>query len=151
MRINVINPKYLTDNHLIAEYRETKMVTYYYVKSSNTKNGIDPARINPRYTLSTGHAYMWFNKLGYVDKRFKSIVQEMKNRGFQTNFDKLDYSNIPETAFGDFTPDQNDIRVNLDRVIERIYKQPHWYKFYGVNIPDWREFYETLYLEGKLL
>jgi deoxyribonuclease (pyrimidine dimer) len=151
MRINVINPKYLTDNHLIAEYRETKMITYYYIKSANTKTGIDPKRISERYTLNKGHGYMWYNKFGYIDKRFKAIIIEMRNRGFKTNFDKLDYSGIPKEAFGDFIPDQNDIRINLDRILIRIAKQPRWYKFYGKDIDNWDLFYEDLYKKEKLL
>lgn len=151
MRINIINPKYLTDNHLIAEYRETKMSTYYYSRSSKTKNGIDPNRISKRYTLNSGHAYMWFDKFGYIDKRFKAILKEMETRGFQTNFRELNYTDIPETAFGDFVPDQNDIRINLDRILIRVADKPQWYKYNGETIPDWDSWYEELYREGKLL
>jgi len=151
MRINVVNPKYLTDNHLIAEYRETKMSTYYYVRSSKSKNGIDKSRISERYTLNGGHAYMWFNKFGYIDKRFKAIVGEMRNRGFQTNFTELNYTDIPEDAFGDFEPTQSDIRVNLDRILERVADKPKWYKYHGKTIEKWNEWYENLYLEEKLL
>ena len=54
MRVNIIDPIYLTDNHLIAEYREMKMVTAYYLRSSKTKTGIDKSRISPKYTLNQG-------------------------------------------------------------------------------------------------
>jgi deoxyribonuclease (pyrimidine dimer) len=151
MRINVINPKYLTDNHLIAEYRETKMSTYYYKRSSQSKNGINPNKISPIYTLNKGHAYMWFDKYGYISKRFDAVVQEMKNRGFQTNFDKLNFDGIPSEAFGDYNPTQNDIRINLDRVLLRISDKPQWYKFQGETNSDWNVWYETLFQEGKLL
>lgn len=151
MRINIINPKYLTDNHLIAEYRETKMSTYYYTKSVNSKNGIDVSKISERYTLNKGHAYMWFNKYGYINKRFKVICDEMKERGFQTNFTELNFDGIPEYAFGDFIPTQDDIRINLDRILIRIADKPKWYKYKGVTIGDWVGFYETLYQSGKLL
>jgi len=151
MRINVINPKYLTDNHLIAEYRETKMSTYYYGRSSKSKNGIDPTKISERYTLNKGHAYMWFDKFGYIDKRFKAICKEMTNRGFQTNFTELDYTNIPQEAFGGFEPTQDDIRINLDRVLIRIADKPQWYKYEGKTNEDWNSWYETLFQEGKLL
>lgn len=151
MRVNVITPRYLTDNHLIAEYREMKMSTYYYVRSSKSKNGIDSSRISERYTLNGGYAYMWIDKFGYIDKRFKAILVEMKRRGFQTNFPELNYTDIPKEAFGDFEPNQDDIRINLDRVLERIDKQSEWYKFEGENVTDWVTFYEDLFQEGKLL
>jgi deoxyribonuclease (pyrimidine dimer) len=151
MRINVVNPKYLTDNHLIAEYREIKMITYYYVKSNNTAGGIDKSRISERYTLNKGHGYMWYDKFNYVDSRFKKLCEEMRNRGFACNYDTLNYNGIPEEAFGDFIPIQEDIRINLDRIKIRIAKQPHWYKYYGERISDWNGFYEELFKEGDLL
>lgn len=150
MRINVINPRYLTDNHLVAEYRETKMATHYYSRSTQTKKGIDPSKISSRYTLNTGHAYMWFDKFGYIDKRFQAILDEMTRRGFQTNFRELNFQNIPSSAFGDFVPDAKDIRINLDRILIRIADKPIWYKYEGQTIPDWNEWYESLFLENKL-
>ena len=151
MRINVINPKYLTDQHLIAEYREMKMITYYYVKSSKVEGGIDKTRISPTYTLSTGHAYMWYDKMGYIDSRFKSICTEMRERGFQCVFDALNFSNVPKEAFGQYTPTQEDIRINLDRVLIRLAKQPWWYKYRGKEIKNWNKFYEELYIKKSLL
>lgn len=150
MRVNIINPKYLTDNHLIAEYREIKMSIYYYIRSKNSREGIDKSRINKRYTLSGGHAYMWYDKFGFINKRFNALVEEMRNRGFQANYTELNFSGIDSDAFGDFTPTQEDKRVNLDRVLERIAKQPDWYKYYGKNIKDWNSFYEKLFKEKKL-
>lgn len=150
MRINIISPKYLTDNHLIAEYREMKMITYYYVRSSQTKEGIDRSRISKKFTLNKGHAYMWYDKFGYVEKRFEAICQEMRDRGFKCDYDKLNYTNIPKEAFGDFLPTREDKRINLDRILIRIAKQPNWYKYYGEWISDWNSFYENLFKEEKL-
>lgn len=150
MRINIINPKYLTDNHLIAEYRETKMSTYYYVRSKSSKNGIDKSKISERYTLNKGHGYMWFNKFGFIDKRFNSICLEMRERGFKTNFTVLNFEGIESEVFGDFIPTQEDKRINLDRILIRIAKQPNWYKFRGESISDWNSFYEDLFKKEKL-
>ena len=151
MRINVINPKYLTDQHLVAEYREMKMITYYYVKSSLTKDGIDKSRISERYTLSTGHAYMWYDKFGYIDKRFKSVCKEMRKRNFKCDYDKLDYRGIPKSAFGDFVPTIEDIEVNLSRIIDRLYDKPDWYKYKGEKVENWYSFYYDLLDKNSLL
>jgi deoxyribonuclease (pyrimidine dimer) len=151
MRINVINPKYLTDQHLIAEYREMKMITYYYLKSRDKKGGIDKSRISERYTLNTGHAYMWYNKFGYIKKRFVSICKEMRKRGFKCDYDKLNFTGIPQSAFGDFIPTKEDIQVNLDRVISRIYDKHEWYKYKGKSIENWYGFYFDLFEKNFLL
>ena len=135
---------------MIAEYRETKMATAYYVKSSRTKTGIDKSRISKRYTLNKGHGYMWYDKMNFLKKRFDSLVEEMRDRGFQTNFTELNFTNIPEEAFGDFEPNQEDKKINLDRILIRIAKQPLWYKYRGKNIKDWNSFYLDLFKEEKL-
>lgn len=151
MRINIIKPRFLTDNHLIAEYRETKMATYYYVRSKESKNGIDRKLISERYTLNKGHGYMWYDKFGYLQKRFVWIIEEMKVRGFQTNFTELNFAGIDEEwNYGDFNPTQEDIRINLDRILIRIAKQPRWYKYYGNVIVNWNEFYEDLFDKDML-
>jgi hypothetical protein len=45
MRINLINPRYLTDQHLIAEYREilmaTKLLDRYYSRQLPFKDCAD--------------------------------------------------------------------------------------------------------------
>lgn len=151
MRINIINPRYLTDQHLVAEYREMKMITYYYVKSSEKTGGIDKSKISERYTLNTGHAYMWYDKFGYIEKRFKAICKEMRRRSFKCDYDKLNYTGIPRSAFGDFVPTEEDIEVNLSRIIDRLYKQPDWYKFEGRRVDNWYSFYHDLLEKGKLL
>lgn len=150
MRINVIHPKYLTDQHLIAEYREMKMSTYNYIRSKRSKLGIDKSRISQKYTLNEGHGYMWYDKFGYINERFNTIVQEMKGRGYQTNFDKLNFSGVDAEAFGDFHPTQEDKRINLDRILERLAIQPSWYTYYKRHINNWNLFYETLFNEEKL-
>lgn len=153
MRVNVISPKYLSDQHLIAEYREMKMVTYYYVRSKGTKNGIEKNRISVKYTLNKGHAYMWYDKMNYILKRFNSICDEMRSRGFKCDYTELNFTNIDESAFGDYEVTQEDIKINLDRVLIRIEKQPKFYKFKGGNktLEEWRSFYKSLFSSGKLI
>lgn len=151
MRINVISTVYLTDQHLVAEYREMKMITYYYVKSAATKTGIDKSKISERYVLSQGHAYMWYDKFGYIEKRFQAICDEMRYRGFKCDYDKLDYTGIPKSAFGNFVPTQADVKVNLDRVLIRLAKQPGWYKFLGHRVSNWNKFYLDAFERGDLL
>ena len=46
MRVNVIHPKYLADQHLVAEYREIKMGPKALSKSLYSKNGVDKNRIS---------------------------------------------------------------------------------------------------------
>lgn len=153
MRVNIIAPKYLSDQHLIAEYREMKMTTYYYVRSKNSKAGIDKSRISATYTLNKGHGYMWYDKMGYIAMRFEALCNEMRNRNFKCDYTELNFTDVDKEAFGNYTVTQKDIRINLDRVLVRIEKQPEFYKFHGEKktMEEWREFYESLFEKGELI
>lgn len=59
-RINVVHPTVLTDQHLMAEYRELTMVMGSLKRSLNSKNGLPP--IPAKYTLNAGHVAFFYNK-----------------------------------------------------------------------------------------
>lgn len=65
MRVNVIHPKYLADQHLVAEYREIKMGPKALSKSLYSKNGVDKKRVSKEYTLNTGHTYFFMIKINF--------------------------------------------------------------------------------------
>ncbi len=52
-RINVIDPIDLTDQHLMAEYRELPMIMGSLRRSLKSKKGLP--KITPKYTLNAGH------------------------------------------------------------------------------------------------
>jgi len=141
MRINVIPVSLLLDQHLRAEFREIIMSIHFYKKSLASPKGIDKTKISSKYTLNQGHAYMWYNKFGYIKKRYFELLDEMKLRGFKTDeieskfiplFDEV----IPLEIQNDYTPTQEDIQINLDRIKEKIKLRPNWYKFYSETITE---------------
>ena len=81
-RINLISPKELSDQHLIAEYREIFMVGSALQRSlkspnwKNTKNSLPT-----QFTLNKGHVKFFYNKGKYLHERYLKIVDEMKSRG----------------------------------------------------------------------
>ena len=54
-RINIINVSELTDQHLIAEYREITMVPAALNRTINSRNGLDINKIPKEFTLNKGH------------------------------------------------------------------------------------------------
>lgn len=144
MRVNVLHPRFLSDQHLIAEYREVKMGPKALSKSLYSKNGVDKKRINPVYTLNTGHTYFFYDKNGYLEGRLARLVAEMQQRGIETNFtelidDKYDYH--PDTFNDEFwnnwQPDEAALNINLERINQRFsIKQVGWYKFWGRPVLD---------------
>ena len=90
VRINLIHPRYLTDQHLIAEYNEILMLLGYVKKHSN----IEIENLPKEYKLGKGHILFFKNKLKYLKKRFNKIKKELQRRGFKPTKDvNLTYFN----------------------------------------------------------
>ena len=66
MRINILNPEVLPDQHLMAEIREIKMLPKTLMKSLRSKFGVNPRRISKTYTLNEGHGYFFYNKIPFI-------------------------------------------------------------------------------------
>jgi deoxyribonuclease (pyrimidine dimer) len=143
MRINILPPSLLADQHLQAEYREIKMLPKAFIRSLNSFHSIKFGKISKTYTLNAGHGYFFYNKFKYIERRFQDILTEMRYRGFATNFDKLDLSGIPSNYFHDWSPSKEEQLVNLERILLRISDKPQWYKYKG-KTQDWNEFYKEL-------
>lgn len=151
MRINMIPVELLSDAHLRAEYREILMSAHYYRKSSQSKQGIIRSKISKEYTLNTGHAMFFYNKMDYIIKRHDLLEAEMIKRSFkirQTYDLKASEYCLPQDI-NDYIPSQDDILINIERILRRIYEmefiknKPGFYKLNGANMSflDWSVFY----------
>lgn len=138
MRVNVVHPVFLPDQHLVAEYREVKMGPGALSRSLFSKNGVDKKRISPVYTLNTGHTYFFYDKNTFLKKRLVLLVEEMKNRGIATNFTELidpDAEYHPDIYnpewWGDYAPTIEALEINMDRINKRLKEKEGWYKFWS--------------------
>jgi len=98
-----------------------------FLEQSILKKGLDLSKILSYYTLNTGHGYFFYNKLGYIYKRFESLKQEMIRRGYKcesTEILKLDIPNL----MNDWNPTKKYIEVNKERINLRISQKPWLYK-----------------------
>lgn len=121
MRINIIPVQELADQHLRAEYNEIKFSADYYRRSKGTKLGIDKSRISEKYTLSTGHAYMWYDKFSYILNRLDELCLEMASRGYSVNYPKMDTAGIDEEwNYGNYIPTKEAQKINVERIYQRI-------------------------------
>ena len=127
VRVNIINPKYLTDQHLIAEYNEILMLIGYVKKYPSLEN------IPENYCLGKGHIKFFKNKLLYIKKRHELIKEEMKKRGFKTN-KTLRISEFKAKLKNDWKPNKKDKKIIKKRLIEKIKKKPKWSRYYGENM-----------------
>jgi deoxyribonuclease (pyrimidine dimer) len=123
VRINLINPKSLSDQHLIAEYDEILMLVAYIKKHPSL---ID---IPEYYCLGKGHMKFFKDKLLYLKKRHDSLIIEMKNRGFQTNktINMIDFNKENKH---DWKPKEKDFVIIKKRITEKLNLKPNYYRYY---------------------
>jgi deoxyribonuclease (pyrimidine dimer) len=155
MRVNLINPMFLTDQHLVAEYREVKMGPKALSRSLGSIKGIDTKRISPVYTLNTGHTYFFYDKNKFLEERLALIVDEMRKRGFQTNIpdlidDSYDYhfDVWNEKWWGTYVATPEAIAINKERIDFRMDQKIGWYKYFGFPVLD-METIETIRTSGE--
>lgn len=118
-RINLVPVQELSDQWLIAEYREL------------------PRAIKGRYSLldaplcyklGKGHV-KWANKHGlFVSKRYVALQKEMRYRGFKTNYNE-DLSQYLKSWMLDYKPNANDITLSKERLQEKYKANPIFYRW----------------------
>jgi deoxyribonuclease (pyrimidine dimer) len=133
-RINILPVKDLTDQHLMAEYREIFMVGSSLQRSLKSTQW-DKNRIPKKFSLNTGHVTFFYDKGKYLYKRYDEIREELKNRNFKLDKSRLfKVTQFPTDYYNDWEPTEDDQAIVLERIAERIQEKPAWYRYYGVSI-----------------
>ena len=129
-RINIVEPSELTDQHLIAEYREIFMVAGSLNRTLNSKVGYRESKVPTRYTLNSGHVYFFYNKGKYLHNRYDELIREMKRRGFSPSDDRPFPFQIfhDNGLYNDWTPNVDDYKIIRKRIAEKIAMKPKWYR-----------------------
>ena len=129
-RINIVSPNELTDQHLIAEYREIFMVAGSLNRTLNSKIGYKKSKVPKRYTLNSGHVYFFYNKGKYLDNRYKELVNEMKLWGFKPDPNRIFPKKVfvDNDLYNDWMPTVEDTKIIRQRIQIRINSKPDWYR-----------------------
>ena len=108
-RINIVEPSELTDQHLIAEYRELFMVAGSLRRTLKSKVGYRESKVPKRYT---------------------ALRNEMKKRGFTPNDSSIFEPNvfIDNGLYNDWLPTLEDYKIIRKRIAEKIAMKPNWYR-----------------------
>lgn len=139
VRVNIILPEHLSDQHLIAEYREILFLFGYYEHNKNKtiKQSDDNLK----------HPYMFYqDKLLYLKKRHYLLREEMIQRGFKPNITIRD-NGFDCVRINDWVPDDIHVQRVKQRITKRINEKPNWYRYCGDYQPP--EFFEGLMNERK--
>lgn len=137
-RINVLDPIFLTDQHLFAEYREITRIPKLVEMALESKSVAQILKKIPEtYRLNTGHVLFFYNKLDFIEKRYFVLRDEALKRGFNITLKDtiIDYQqSIDKIFYQDFVPDITDTNICIARIIEKIEQKPDFYRFYSQKI-----------------
>jgi len=134
-RVNLIPPSKLTDQHLVAEYRELPMVPASLRRSIVSKYGLP--RIPEQFLLGTGHVCFFYDKGDYLDERYYKLVAEMEYRGMHPDpLRSFPVHVFPKSLRGTYVPTRKAYTIIKQRIAERIAKKPDWYRYFGQPIPE---------------
>ena len=120
-RINCVPVQELSGPHLVAEYRELPRVFKLAEKAAARGLPAQPGA----YTLGKGHLLFFYSRLGYLAKRHAELIREMKRRGYKPSFtgiDRSQFPGIPDSCWNDWTPTEEALRLNRQRIQERTAK-----------------------------
>ena len=132
-RINLVHPSELTDQHLMAEWREIKMVPAALRRSLRTQSIQTVVKKIPKdFTLNKGHVTFFYNKIDYLKERYKALTKELFVRKFNIadrDIEEIFDDNIPLVFKGNWAPTEKDLVIIRQRIEEKIAMKRHWYKY----------------------
>jgi len=127
-RINLVPPKELYDQHLVAEYREIFMVGSSLQRSLRSPNW-DESTLPKQFSLNKGHVRFFYNKGLYLHLRYLELIKEMKLRGMQPDVTrKFKKDQFPKHLYKNWKPSKKDKDIIRERIRERIAMKPDWYR-----------------------
>lgn len=124
VRINLIDPKKLADQHLVAEYNEILMLLGYVKKYPKVEN------IPKEYCLGTGHIKFFKNKLTYIKERHEWLKLEMQKRNFHPE-KTIKLTEFKRSLRNNWKPKKQDYLIIKQRLKEKIKQKSKFYRYYG--------------------
>lgn len=121
-RINCVPVQELSGPHLVAEYRELPRVFALAEKAAARGGFVQP----DKYTLGKGHVIFFYTRLGYLAERQRSLVNEMKRRGYKpaySGIERAQFPGIPDAYWAHWTPTPEALALNRARIAERSGKK----------------------------
>lgn len=110
-----VDPKELTNKHLIAEHREIKRIP----------NCVRRGRYNlsnqpTQFCLGQGHVKFFYDKLGYLLDRYNKLYRECIARGFQVQNYRGAWNGIDISLMGFYKETENDRKIVLERIQQKL-------------------------------
>lgn len=127
-RINVVPVEELSDQWLLAEYRELPRVI---------KGEFNISDAPDRYCLGKGHV-KWAKKHSYwIISRYFELCDELEYRGFAVNNKPVELLKLWNGKGDWYYADIDSLYINVKRLIEKYKLKPNYYKWTKREKPQW--------------
>jgi deoxyribonuclease (pyrimidine dimer) len=135
-RINsAIDPKNLTDQHLVAELRELPRI--FTAVNKRLEKDLSFDDIPKEFTLGTGHMTFFYDKLDFLYFRFYYLKNEYKDR-YQKDWNDYIQFNIVLflnlNLLNNHTPTEKEKQLLVERISTRIWESKQIPRYYGEKI-----------------
>ena len=131
-RVNVVPVDELTNQHLMAEWREIPHMPKALARTLKSKAGFKPEKVADEYLLNTGHVYFFYNKLRFLEKRLRQIQCELLERGYNIDGQRrVKFDGFNPKFYNDYEPTPEARKINRERIYERLWARPHLYKYWN--------------------
>jgi len=135
-RINVIPVVQLMDQHIQAEYFELPRIFKLVAKHWSQGRKPESLDIPDTYRLGEGHMKFFYDKLTYLQNRHHELSVEGKRRDLSLTVDpNVGAYLLPpifEPWWKDYTPTEEALTINWERINQKIAMYPSWYKYEGI-------------------
>jgi deoxyribonuclease (pyrimidine dimer) len=122
VRVNLVKPNKLSDQHLIAEYDEILMLFAYIKKYPGIKD------VPLRYVLGKGHMKFFKDKVLYLNERHAQLKKEMMSRRFKAE-KSLNINLVSIKNRKSWKPKKEDIKIIKERILYKLNKKPNYYRY----------------------
>lgn len=147
-RVNLISPRLLTDQHLIAEKKELNQLAGQLQKSVNSKN-FNFDTLPKEFKLGTGHVRFFYRYGKFIKDRYQLVYDECVTRRFDVSYDFNDvWSRLGPQFCNQFIPASKDLTLSKNRIIDKIKAKPEFYRYKRKKIDA--EEYCRLFLQDKI-
>ena len=72
--------------------------------------------------MGAGHVKFFYTRLLYLKNRYEELYKECINRNFNVQYYGDAWNNVPIELMNDYIPTENDRKIILDRIKERLNK-----------------------------
>lgn len=132
-----LDPKHLSDQHLVAESVEITMITGGLRLHKYQIKGVIPKE----FPMGKGHINFFKNKLLYLSIRLAEVNAEMVRRGFKPGT-YIDLEEFPEELHGAWNPQWKDSKMLRERIVDRLHNPKSgrvgkdYHRYYGKVLGD---------------